>query len=168
MSSSNPIPKMDSKTAELIQQMMSNSSSSHSQVKQISPTSYQGKSVSPSSLYNKSSPQATLSPQTWSVASLLSNTAPGMISPSLSNPAPGYQTLKLSNFTRDSPASPSIHPPSVVSPGDVKIKQIHLYVNLQFIVFVDWPSVHKIELLIAMIMSRAKFGRRIYLLTLWE
>lgn len=117
MSSSNPIPKMDSKTAELIQQMMSNSSSSHSQVKQISPTSYQGKSVSPSSLYNKSSPQATLSPQTWSVASLLSNTAPGMISPSLSNPAPGYQTLKLSNFTRDSPASPSIHPPSVVSPG---------------------------------------------------
>nr|XP_011429640.2 ubinuclein-1 isoform X2 [Crassostrea gigas] len=116
MSSSNPIPKMDSKTAELIQQMMSNSSSSHSQVKQISPTSYQGKSVSPSSLY-KSSPQATLSPQTWSVASLLSNTAPGMISPSLSNPAPGYQTLKLSNFTRDSPASPSIHPPSVVSPG---------------------------------------------------
>lgn len=128
MSSSNPIPKMDSKTAELIQQMMSNSSSSHSQVKQISPTSYQGKSVSPSSLY-KSSPQATLSPQTWSVASLLSNTAPGMISPSLSNPAPGYQTLKLSNFTRDSPASPSIHPPSVVSPGDVKIKQIHLYVN---------------------------------------
>ncbi|XP_052720367.1 ubinuclein-1-like isoform X2 [Crassostrea angulata] len=116
MSSSNPIPKMDSKTAELIQQMMSNSSSSHSQVKQISPTSYQGKSVSPSSLY-KSSPQATLSPQTWSVASLLSNTAPGMISPSLSNPAPGYQTLKLTNFTRDSPASPSIHPPSVVSPG---------------------------------------------------
>lgn len=117
MSSSNPIPKMDSKTAELIQQMMSNSSSSHSQVKQISPTSYQGKSVSPSSLYNKSSPQPKLSPQTWSVASLLSNTAPGMISPSLSNTAPGYQTLKLSNFTRDSPASPSIHPPSVVSPG---------------------------------------------------
>lgn len=117
MSSSNPIPKMDSKTAELIQQMMSNSSSSHSQVKQISPTSYQGKSVSPSSLYNKSSPQSTLSPQTWSVASLLSNTAPRMISPSLSNPTPGYQNLKLSNFTRDSPASPSIHPPSVVSPG---------------------------------------------------
>lgn len=117
MSSSNPIPKMDSKTVELIQQMMSNSSSSHSQVKQISPTSYQGKSVSPSSLYNKSSPQSTLSPQTWSVASLLSNTAPGMISPSLSNPTPGYQNLKLSNFTRDSPASPSIHPPSVVSPG---------------------------------------------------
>ena len=117
MSSSNPVPKMDSKTAELIQQMMSNSSSSHSQVKQISPTSYQGKSVSPSSVYNKSSPQQKVSPQNWNVSSILSNSSPGMISPSLPNPTPGYQTLKLSNFTRDSPAPASIHSPSVVSPG---------------------------------------------------
>ncbi|XP_062566626.1 ubinuclein-1-like isoform X2 [Saccostrea cucullata] len=124
VSPSNPIPKMDSKTAELIQQMInsqaSKSSSSHSQVKQISPTSYQGKPVSPSSVYNKSSPQQRISPQNWNVPPITvqhKSTVGGMISPSLPNPAPGYQTLKLSNFSRESAASSSLPPPSVVSPG---------------------------------------------------
>ncbi|XP_061185351.1 ubinuclein-1-like isoform X1 [Saccostrea echinata] len=124
LSPSNPVPKMDSKTAELIQQMInsqvSKSPSSHSQVKQISPTSYQGKPVSPSSVYNKSSPQQRVSPQNWNVPPITvqhKSSVGGMISPSLSNPTPGYQTLKLSNFSRDSAASSSLPPPSVVSPG---------------------------------------------------
>lgn len=129
MSPSNQVPKMDTKTAELIQQMIfsevSKSASSHSQVNQISPSSYLGKPVSPSSLY-KSTPQPRVSPQNWNVSSITAKHKPnvgGIVSSSLSNhnPTPGYQALKLSSFPRDPGASTSIPPLPVVSPSGLYI-----------------------------------------------
>jgi hypothetical protein len=129
ISPSNPVPKMDSKTAELIQQMIyseqSKSASSHSQVNQTSPSSYLGKSVSPSSLY-KPAPQPRVSPQNWNVSSITAkhkSSVGGVPSSSLSNhnPTPGFQTLKLSSFPRDQGTSNSMPPLPVVSPSGLYI-----------------------------------------------
>ncbi|KAK3100720.1 hypothetical protein FSP39_024244 [Pinctada imbricata] len=88
--------------------------------KSVSPSGMQGKSISPSSLYsNKSvSPTAQGKAQNtvWSVASMTqgasqkSSTSPFTQPqvPQVNKPLPGYQTLKMTNYPRDtSPASGS-------------------------------------------------------------